>query len=301
MEKNISIILVNYNGANDTIKCIKSLSKIEYDNYKIIIVDNCSTDNSVEIIRNSLYEKCILIESKYNRGFSSGNNIGINEAIKLGTDYILLLNNDTEVEPDFINKMIETYEQTENVGIVTCKMKYFDNKEYIWFGGGYFNEKNLRINHEKFRLKDNFNDKIREITFATGCCMLMSTKIIKEVGLLSEDYFMYFEDADYCIRVMEKKYKIIYNPEATIYHKVGAASGGEESELYLKWMTRNQLIFNNKFKYKISNLGYMKVTLNVYIKSILKSIIYLIKGKIKKSIAIISGLIEGKKYINARH
>lgn len=292
----ISIILINYNGANDTIQCIKSLEKITHKNYRIIIVDNCSTDYSVKLIIEQLNDKCILIESKINGGFSSGNNIGIKEAMRLGTDYILLLNNDTEVEPNFINEMLKVHKNRENVGIVSCKMMYYDNKDYIWFGGGYFDINTFNVGHESYKCIDSCENDIREITFSTGCCMLIGVDVINKVGLLDEKYFMYFEDADYCIRVSDNNYKIIYNPNAVIYHKVSAASGGEESAFYLEWTTRNRLIFMNKFKAKINKYKYVKLKIKVYIKAVAKVVLYILKGDLKKSKSILVGLKRGRSY-----
>lgn len=295
----ISIILINYNGYKDTIECISSLKKIKYNNYRIIIVDNCSTDNSIDKLNNYIdgNEKIILIRNTENNGFAGGNNIGIKHAMQLGTDYVLLLNNDTEVEENFICELIKPFEEYDNVGITTSKMMYYSEKNRVWFGGGHMDWTRFRGEHENYKLIDDFNDNIREITFATGCCMLIKNEVIKNVGLLPEEYFMYFEDLDYCLKVQENSYRIIYNPNSVIYHKVSSSSGGEESEFYIKWATRNRLILLNKYKNKISKLDLYKAKAFIYISRVVKILQFIITGKIKKAIAIIRGMKLARNFI----
>lgn len=224
----IYIILVNYNGYNDTIECINSIKKIKNINYKIIVVDNASTDNSVHLFRkNEVCKDCIIIESKSNLGFAGGNNLGIQLALDNGARYILLINNDTLVNPNFLYYMVTTFERDEKIGVVGCKINYYPETNKIWFGGGYINWFKFLGEHIGMREEDNGNyDKQREIDFMTGCCMLIKREVFENVGLLSHEYFMYFEDVDFCVKVRNSGYKIWYNPKAVIYHKVGYSSGG---------------------------------------------------------------------------
>lgn len=286
----VYIILVNYNSYKDTIECAKSLEKIEYKNFKIIIVDNGSKDESLSKIRRELKE-CILIETGENLGFAGGNNAGINYAIKNGADYVLLLNNDTLVKSDFLNKMLLRYQQNDNIGLVGCKIMYYPEKNRIWFGGGKIDWFKFIGTHFGIGEVDNGQyDQENEIDFMTGCCMLIKREVIEKVGLLSEQYFMYFEDVDFCVKVKEAGYKIWYNPKAVIYHKVGLSGGGEESPFSIKWSTRNRMIFMNKYKYKISTSKLILSKVFYYVTRFVRFFQYLLSFKMDKAKAIIEGM-----------
>lgn len=301
MNKKVAIILLNYCGAKDTLECIESLEAIDYKNYEIIIVDNNSPDNSYEILKQSIGDKHTLIKAESNGGFAKGNNIGINYALKRGCDYVLLLNNDTIVEKDFLSHMIACYESNSKVGIVGCKILYYDIKDYIWFAGGEINYKRFYGAHygEGQLDRAEFNVE-KKITFATGCVMLISAEVIKTVGMLPEEYFMYFEDVDYCLRVQDKGYDIFYCPKAVVYHKVSATSGGQLSPFSIRWSTRNRLIFMEKYKEKVSRREYLKAKTFFYNTRRLRILSCYIKGKKEEARAIKEGIEEGLKYLKIK-
>lgn len=262
----VYIILVNYKGVNHTIECIKSLKKIIYKNYKIIVVDNNSKDNSINEL--SKIKDIVLIKNKINAGFAGGNNLGIKFAIDNGADYVLLLNNDTTVEIDFLNQLID--EAEKDVGIYVGKIMFYYDKNIIWYAGGKI---------DKFRGCTNVNGFVEDkgqfekesfVTFATGCCMLIERDVIKKVGLLKEDYFLYFEDTDYCARTLKQGYKIKYCPKAIIYHKE-SVSTKKHSFNFDYYFTRNRLFFikdNLKGFYKIISYCYTNVF--IFAKAIMK-------------------------------
>ena len=149
----IAIILVNYNGAEDTIDCIKSLSRIKNVEYEIVVVDNKSTDDSILKLKDfQKISKFILIEADCNKGFSAGNNIGIR--YEANADYYLLLNNDTVVEPDFLNKLIYEIKENPRCGATISKILYYSQPDTIWYAGGSFNRKTARSEHYHFNQKD---------------------------------------------------------------------------------------------------------------------------------------------------
>jgi GT2 family glycosyltransferase len=297
MEKKVGIILLNYKGVKDTIECVKSLEKISYKNLHIIIVDNHSQDGSYEKLKNSLDSKHIIIEAKANGGFAKGNNIGIDYALKMGCDYILLLNNDTLVEKDFLTELVNCYEVHKDAGIVGCKILYESKRDLIWYAGGEINLKRFYGFHYGEGQKDSgeFNRE-KEISFTTGCVMLIGRDVLEKVGKLPEEYFMYYEDVDYCLTVQEAEYKIYYCPSAVVYHKVSASSGGEASAFAIKWNTRNRIIFMNKFKYKVSKPSYIIGKLFFYSTRVIKLMEYYIKGDADKGKALLTGIKEGRKY-----
>lgn len=241
----IGIILVNYNGYGDTVDCLKSLESLTYENYEVIVIDNASTasptEKNIQYIKNhSLY-----YWSEKNLGFSGGNNIGIDIAKQDGCDFVVLLNNDTTVEPDFLSKLIETYKSADNIGIVTGKIYYYCDKSKIWSAGGLYN-RNTGVTTQYGGDDSELNNTTRSVTFATGCLMLIPINVINNVGKLSELYFLYSEDTDYCQRVLDARYLIYYCADSVIYHKV-SASVGNMSTLQERYMMRNNLYMIQKY------------------------------------------------------
>lgn len=243
MDKNkVAIILVNFNGLKDTIECVKSIKKSTYKNYQIIIVENGSNDS--ENMKNSEYlnENALILYSKNNLGFSGGNNLGIDYALKKSFEYVLLLNNDTVVDPDFLKYLIEASIVYE-AGIVTGDIYFYHNKNRLWYSAGEYNWKTGRTimcgNKKESRIPN-------EVNFATGCLMLISRKTLEVCGKLSDDYFLYSEDTDFCCNALKNSEKIIWTPKSKIYHKV-SASTKENSPFQEYYLIRNNLIMTKKF------------------------------------------------------
>lgn len=249
MSPRVSIILVNYNGWKDTVDCINSLSHINYNNYEIIIVDNASEGDDLLQLEKYKSENVILINAVKNLGFSGGNNLGIEYALNNKYDYILLLNNDTIVEPDFLSIMLSKAED-RSVGIVTPMIKYFDKKDTIWSAGGRISK--IRASGFTYGFNKNENELNSDFccTFASGCCMLIKSEVVKKVGLLDPEYFLYLEDTDYSYRVINAEYKIYYAASSIIYHKVTSSTAKDNRLLPLYYSTRNRLLFAKK------NLGW---------------------------------------------
>jgi GT2 family glycosyltransferase len=286
----IYIILVNYNGYKDTIECVNSLKKINYNNYKIIIVDNASSDDSAKILKQKLND-CEIIKSKKNLGFAGGNNLGIKYALNHNANYIMLLNNDTLVNTDFLGVMFNSFNRDNKIGLVGCKIMYYPKKNIIWYGGGYIDWfKFIGVHNGMKEVDKGQCDNEKEIDFMTGCCMLIKREVFEKVGFLSEDYFMYFEDADFCVKLKNIGYKIWYNPNAIIYHKVGLSSGGEESPFSIEWSTKNRLLFMSKYKNNVSSFNFVLSKMFFYITRIIKYFQYAMKGEKGKCNAIFEGI-----------
>lgn len=250
----VYIILLNYNGYKYTVECIESLEKVTYNNYKVVIVDNNSTDGSQELIRKNLPEYTF-IETGKNLGFAGGNNIGIEYALTNGAEYVLLLNNDTIVEPDFINCLVETAEKNTEVGVVGGKIYYYDDKK-LWYAGARINSFTGKTQHIGDREDDiGQYDRICETGYITGCLMLISRKVIEEVGLMDDKYFLYYEETDWNVRIKKAGYKIIYNPNSKIYHKVSATTKGINNVMKY-YYDRNVYYFIRK-NFNLSNRIFM--------------------------------------------
>jgi GT2 family glycosyltransferase len=245
MQKNVYIITLNWNNEGDTIECVKSLEKIDYGNYKIIVIDNGSSDESVFKIKKQFFEIKI-IENKNNLGFAGGNNAGIKYAINNGADYVLLINNDTTVEENFLDKLVEFGDSDKKIGILGSKICYYDNPSIIWSAGGKVNwlkNKGSHIGLDEID-KGQF-DKIREVGYLTGCCVLIKREVFEKIGALSEDYFLYYEDTDFALRAKNAGYKSIYVPSSKIYHKVSRSTKSGSSS-YIYYHTRNGLVMSRR-------------------------------------------------------
>lgn len=235
----VNIILINYNGDNDTVACVNSLRELNYENFEIVVVDNAS--RTQEELEKRLHNSVVYLKSAENLGFSGGNNIGIRYAIEHGADYVLLLNNDTVVESNFVEKLVDAAGRHRDAGILTGKIVYYSKPDYIWYAGGYMNLDRARIHHYHIKEKDFKDTTEKTVTFATGCLMMIPRSIIEKYGGLDDTFFMYSEDAEFCSRIMENGYKIWYIPTAKIYHKVSASSGGAGSKLSQYYRTRNEM------------------------------------------------------------
>jgi GT2 family glycosyltransferase len=261
----VSIILLNYNGGQDTIECLESLRVITYPNYRIIAVDNASTDDSFQKLEQYLESnrfhtnifhspadamtsgqpvaKFTLIPSGYNGGYAYGNNIGIKYALKQGTEYVLLLNNDTVVDPSFLEPLVEMCEQDQDVGVVSCKLYYQDRPDVIWFNGGKFHPIIGKVQHVNFNEIETGQEPPEFNTFISGCAMLIPKWIFDAVGFLNEDYFLYVEDLEFSQRVLKAGRHLKICKDSRVWHHVAASTGGAYSALSVYWRARNM----NKF------------------------------------------------------
>ncbi|MDI6786324.1 MAG: glycosyltransferase family 2 protein [bacterium] len=253
-EPKIAIVLLNWNFADDTIECINSLKKVDYKNFKIIVVDNGSANNSWKTIEDTFKSEIILIRNEQNLGFSGGNNKGIEQALNDKVDYIFVLNNDTIVDKEILKELVCFMEDNPQAGIVAPVMFFYNRPDYIWFAGGIMDRNTGIGDHigygEKFSSKF---DKIIECNFLTGCGMFFRSKVFKEVGLFDTAYFHTSEDADLCFRVMDQGYKLYLNPKARLWHKCAASllnlaknKSFIHPSSYIYYEVRNRLLFIKK-------------------------------------------------------
>lgn len=252
MQPAVSIIVLSYNGREDTLACLRSLDHLMYPNVEVIVVDNDSTDGSVEAIR-SAYPKTTIIETGANLGFTGGNNVGIRRALDKGADYIMLLNNDTIVAPDMLNLMVEVMEGDPTIGVTGPTIYYYNAPDLIWSAGGQIDwtqglTSMIGLNEED---KSQFGVSPRPVDFVTGCAMLVKREVWEKAGLLDDKFFMYYEETEWCVRANRAGYKIMHIPSAMMWHKISIDERATSPRTYY-YMTRNRLLFlrNTSVGYK---------------------------------------------------
>ena len=228
-----------------TLQCLASLIEIAYPNYHIVVVDNGSEDESVSAIR-ATYPNLNIIQNKTNLGVAGGRNVGIGYALEQGSDYLLLLDNDTVVDQDFLIEMVKVAERDRQTGILTPKIYFFSHPNKIYSAGG-----TLSLYRCDFRLNgyDEIDrgqyDWIKEVEHVSGCCLMIKRQVIDEIGLLDENFNPYFgEDTDWCMRAKKRGYRILYVPTARIWHHVVRKTSLSDQYLYLKG--RNLILFMRK-------------------------------------------------------
>ncbi|MGU8928583.1 glycosyltransferase family 2 protein [Clostridium perfringens] len=296
MEKNLAIVIVNYNGVNDTLKCIESIRKNCEVSNEIIVVDNKSDEfNRKLLIENNKYYKLIFNDN--NEGFARANNIGIKYALNKGYETILLINNDTLIEKNSLDIMYKKIKYNIDIGIVGCTILYNDNRDKIWFDGGEINWIKFLGEHDNMKKKYNCNVESRYVSFLSGCCMMIKREIFEKVGLLPEEYFMYFEDVDFCAKVLQNKYKLYVCRDAIIYHKVSAASGGEDSPFTIEWCNRNRIIFMKKYKCNSeSKLEFFYSVIYFILGRMIRFLQFVLNGDWTRAKALFKGCINGLKF-----
>jgi len=253
MHPRVFIIILNWNGKENTINCLKSLSSIAYDNYETLVVDNHSSDGSVECFEKE-YPEIAVVKNSTNLGFAEGNNVGMRRALEGGADYVLLLNNDTIVDRYFLDRLVATAETDQTIGFAGPKVYYLDHEgsgDVISFAGGGLNVWIGRSHHRGLdELDSGQYDDITDVDYVEGSCMLAKKGALDHIGLLDPTYFSYWEDVDWCARGWKAGYKSIYVPTARIWHK---PSSSNVSGTKIYYQTRNRLWFvrrrGNKLQY----------------------------------------------------
>lgn len=246
----VYIIVVNWNGRDVTLECLASLQGVTYPNLRVVVVDNASTDGSTAAVR-ARYPDTIVLEQPTNLRFAGGNNAGMRHALEHGAELLCLLNNDTTVHPEFLTHLVGRLQSAPDIGMVAPKIYYENEPDLIWFAGGTMSMWTGTMRHIGIRERDRGQfDEPREIDYATGCCMLVRREVVERVGMLDESFFMYTEDADWCMRIRRAGYRIVYEPEARVWHKLSVSAGGHLSFYKMK----NKFLSNLRFFFRYASL-----------------------------------------------
>ncbi len=236
----VSIITINYNESKVTLDMLQSLCGLTYPNYEVIVVDNASPNDNPDIIKEK-YPWVNLIKSKENLGFAGGNNLGVKAA---KGEFLLFINNDTEVPEGFIEPLVETLQQDEGIGMVSPKIKFHWDPSLIQYAGYTpMNHWTIRNNSIGYHQKDDgFYDKAGETESIHGAAMMVPRRVVDKVGMMTEIYFLYYEEHDWAEMIKRAGYKIYYQPKSFILHKE-SLSTGKFSPLKTYYIARNRIVF----------------------------------------------------------
>jgi GT2 family glycosyltransferase len=217
----VVIVVLNWNGVDDTLECLESLSRLDYPAYEMMVVDNGSTDGSVPAIRER-FPAVTIVENGENMGYAGGNNVGLRHAMAQEADYALLLNNDTVVDPAFLRILVDAAEAEPSAGITGPTVYYHAQPDVIWSAGGGIDWQrgDTRMVGLNERDEGQFGTEPRPVDFVAGCAMLVRRAVLEQAGLLDERFFVYYEESEWCVRAARAGFRIVYVPAAHIWHKI---------------------------------------------------------------------------------
>ncbi len=253
--KKVFIILLNWNNWHETRECLESLNRVTYSNFEIVVVDNNSRVEEKTEFGNFQFSifnfQTRLIWNAENLGFAGGNNVGIKYALEHGADYVFLLNNDAIVSPDFLTELVKVAESDSSFGILGSRIYKYSTNEIVFDGGVVSKWLNKAEHTANFQFSI-FN--FQTVDYITGAAMLIKREVIEKIGLMREEYFLYYEDVDWCIRARRAGYNCVVVPESHVWHKV-SATNKEGSPSYIYYHARNSLMlakFNGNIAQKIA-------------------------------------------------
>jgi len=237
----ISIITLNYNQSVVTLDFLESARKLHYKNFEILVCDMASAENVTEIIHPEKYPNTRLLLSKENLGFAGGNNWGMRQA---KGDFYLIVNNDTIMTEDFLNKLLKPFQEDDAIAVTSPKIMYYDQPDIIQYAG--FNPMNkytgrTSIIGERELDRGQYNNS-RTTSGSHGCAMLVKKEVAEKTGMFPEKFFLYYEEWDWSARILKAGYKIWYTADATIYHKE-SLSVGKSNPMKVYYHTRNRILY----------------------------------------------------------
>jgi GT2 family glycosyltransferase len=240
----VDVIILNWNRPQDTIDCVESILHSDYARYRVTVVDNGSTDDSVQRVQARFGDRVCVVANEANLGFAEGNNRGIEHALAHGADFTLLLNNDTTIAPDMLSEMARAMCSDAQIGIAGPVIYYSGRPEVVWFAGMRFRYGLYTVRkglHLKLPLAD-----IEPVDFISGCGMMVRREVWERVGRFDSRFFMYYEDLDLCIRAAKQGYRIVCAARANMWHALSASTGGPDSPLKQYYQVKSTLLFCRK-------------------------------------------------------
>lgn len=250
----VYIIVLNWNGWEDTAECLESLKRQTYKNSEILVVDNASTDNSVNEI-NKRFPEIRVHQSSENRGYAAGNNLGIKIAMKEGAEYVWILNNDTIADANALEKLVQRMNSDPETGLCGVTLAYSDRRDIVQaMGGGIYTKwsgttQNLGDGLSLSEINEK-GDVEEKLDFIAGASIMASRRFIEEVGFMNEEYFLYYEEIDWAVR-SGKQFKLGYSPESIVYHKEGSSTKADRQKPNNRSISADYYQLRNRLKFTL--------------------------------------------------
>jgi len=291
----VSVIVLNYNGKKFVKNCLMSLLSTNYPNFEVLFIDNASTDGSCEYLEREIERlglsnfKVIRLDKNY--GFAKGNNIGISLSDP-SSELIVLLNNDTEVEPDWLEKLVAFMEEHKDVGIAQCKLRWLKNRRLIDSAGGLIDYIGRVLIIGSGEPDDERFSKPYEIFYAQGAAIVIRRSLLRKIGLLDEDYFINYEETDLCWRAWLNGARVALVPNSVVYHYGSATISSEDNMLpkpFILFHSRKNQIITLMKNYSAKNM-ILYVTY-LYFRYFLFSLHLILKKKLSYAIEYYKAMI----------
>ena len=246
IEPLIVSVILNTNRRDDTLECLASLSRSDFKNQQVIVLDNHSTDGSVEAICEK-YPLTQVVRLEDNLGYAGNNNVGIQLALEIGADWVFVLNEDTVFDAQCLPRLVEAGESDARIGIVGPMVYHFNEPNVIQSGGGmlgpYWKNEHIAQNEpDHGQLKEN-----HEVEWITGCAILVRRAVIEQVGMIDARFFYYWEETEWCLRAGKAGWRIVHVPAAKLWHK-GVQRNYEPKPSVYYYSTRNRLLMISKHR-----------------------------------------------------
>jgi GT2 family glycosyltransferase len=240
--RKIGVVTVTYNSASVIGDFIESLLGQSHTEFIAYVIDNASSDDTLKRLMAYDDSRLVLVDNPTNVGVAEGNNIGIRAALRDGCDYVLLINNDTVFDSNLVSELLEGLRRYE-CDMAVPKILYFDDPGKIWCAGGYFSRLRGSARHfGRDRKDDGKFDRPCAVSYSPTCCMLMRKSVFDKIGFMDANYFVYFDDTDFCYRAYRAGLKLFYLPTGRLLHKVSSLTGGE-SDFYYSFTIRNHAYY----------------------------------------------------------
>lgn len=283
----VSIITINYNQAETTRQFLESSRLLTYPNYEIIVIDNASVPALSTLIDERAYPQMRLIRSERNLGFTGGNNVGMQEA---RGDFFFIVNNDTELNSDLIDELLQPFDEQPQVGVTCPKIRFFDSPDLVQYAG--YNLMNMYTGTATpvgYKQPDNVRyDQPGPTNFAHGCAMMVRRRVVDQVGRFAERFFLYYEELDWSQRIKDAGYQIYYQPSASILHKE-SVSVGQHNPLKTYYMTRNRILYMRRHCSPVQRLVFYLYFVGCVFPKHMVS--YVVAGQFKHAGAFLKGAL----------
>ena len=243
----VTVVILNWNGKEYLAPCLESVLGQSYPRFRTVVVDNGSRDGSVQLIEKKYSDSLTLIRNEKNLGFAEGNNRAIDYALDKGTDYICLLNNDAVVDRGFLLPLIRAAESDGRIGILGPRVYFHHRPRRIWSEGIRVNSRTGRVVTPLYRRSDReAGNAVREWDAVSGAALLIKKKVIEKTGRLEADYFVYYEDVDWCVRARRNGFRVITVPSSRVRHRVSSSLRGGTSPVTMYYLVRNHLLLMDR-------------------------------------------------------